>query len=92
MAAEGCHATAAQTVVETLAGHARQRQAALVVVGSRGRSAVREALSAAWLFQPLHHAHRPVRRRRERAIGTASTDRGVQPSSLLIADSRHRPG
>jgi nucleotide-binding universal stress UspA family protein len=60
LAAEGRHATAAQTVAETLAGHARQRQAALVVVGSRGRSAVREALLGSVAVSTLHHAHRPV--------------------------------
>jgi nucleotide-binding universal stress UspA family protein len=60
LAAEGGHATAARTVAETLAGHARRRQAALVVVGSRGRSTVREVLLGSVAVATLHHAHRPV--------------------------------
>jgi nucleotide-binding universal stress UspA family protein len=60
LAAEGGHATAARAVAETLAVHARQRRAALVVVGSRGRSVVREALLGSVAVATLHHAHRPV--------------------------------
>jgi nucleotide-binding universal stress UspA family protein len=60
LAAEGGHATAARAVAETLAVHARRRQAALVVVGSRGRSSVREALLGSVAVATLHHAHRPV--------------------------------
>lgn len=54
------HATAARTVAETLAGHARRRRAALMVVGSRGRSTVREVLLGSVAVATLHHAHRPV--------------------------------
>jgi nucleotide-binding universal stress UspA family protein len=60
LAAEGGHATAARAVAETLAGHARRRRAALVVVGSRGRSTVREVLLGSVAVATLHHAHRPV--------------------------------
>jgi nucleotide-binding universal stress UspA family protein len=60
LAADGRHATAARTVAETLSDHARRHQAALVVVGSRGRSAVREALVGSVAVSTLHHAHRPV--------------------------------
>ena len=58
--ADGRHVTVARTVAETLAGHARRRQAALVVVGSRRRSAVREILLGSVAAATLHHAHRPV--------------------------------
>ncbi|MGC4795665.1 universal stress protein [Micromonospora saelicesensis] len=60
LAAHGRHATAARAVAETLAGHARHRRAALVVVGSRGRSAVREALLGSVAVATVHHAHRPI--------------------------------
>jgi nucleotide-binding universal stress UspA family protein len=58
--AQGRHATAARTVAETLSEHARRRQAALLVVGSRGRSTVRETLLGSVAVSTLHQAHRPV--------------------------------
>jgi nucleotide-binding universal stress UspA family protein len=60
LATQGRHAPAARAVAETLAGHARRRRAAVVVVGSRGRSAVREALLGSVAVATVHHAHRPV--------------------------------
>jgi nucleotide-binding universal stress UspA family protein len=60
LAAQGRHPTAARAVAETLARHARRRRAALVVVGSRGRSAVREALLGSVAVATVHHGHRPV--------------------------------
>ncbi|MCA2219429.1 universal stress protein [Jidongwangia harbinensis] len=60
LAVDSRHFTVARTVAETLADHARQRQAALVVVGSRGRSTVREILLGSVAAATLHHAHRPV--------------------------------
>ncbi|MFC7535627.1 universal stress protein [Actinoplanes sp. GCM10030250] len=54
------HATAARTVAGALAAYARRRRAALVVVGSRGRSAVREMLLGSVAVATLHHAYSPV--------------------------------
>jgi nucleotide-binding universal stress UspA family protein len=59
LASEGSHA-AARSVADALAVHARRSQAALVVVGSRGRSAVREILLGSVAAATLHHAHRPI--------------------------------
>ncbi|MBO3749338.1 universal stress protein [Streptosporangiaceae bacterium NEAU-GS5] len=50
----------ARAVADVLIGHARERSAALVVVGSRGRSAIREILLGSVAMATLHHAHRPV--------------------------------
>jgi nucleotide-binding universal stress UspA family protein len=47
-------------VADALVGYARERQAALVVVGSRGRSALREILLGSVAMATLHRAHRPV--------------------------------
>jgi nucleotide-binding universal stress UspA family protein len=59
LASGGNHATA-RSVADALAVHARHSQAALVVVGSRGRSAVREFLLGSVATATLHHAHRPI--------------------------------
>jgi nucleotide-binding universal stress UspA family protein len=53
----GSHARA---VADALAACARQREAAVLVVGSRGRSAAREILLGSVARAALHHAHRPV--------------------------------
>jgi nucleotide-binding universal stress UspA family protein len=53
----GSHARA---VADALATYARQREAAVLVVGSRGRSAAREILLGSVARATLHHAHRPV--------------------------------
>lgn len=50
----------ARAVGGALAGYARERDAAVVVVGSRGRSAVREILLGSVAMATLHHTHRPV--------------------------------
>ncbi|GIF45369.1 universal stress protein [Actinoplanes xinjiangensis] len=43
-----------------LADHARTEDAAVIAVGSRGRSALREILLGSSAMATLHHAHRPV--------------------------------
>ncbi|GAA3337474.1 universal stress protein [Amorphoplanes nipponensis] len=50
----------ASAVAEALSGYARTRAAAAIVVGSRGRSVVREILLGSVAMATLHHAHRPV--------------------------------
>ena len=54
------HGRSAHAVAEALAGVARSRGAALVVVGSQGRSMVREMLLGSVTMGALHLAHRPV--------------------------------
>ncbi|GGM77316.1 universal stress protein [Dactylosporangium sucinum] len=49
-----------RAVAGALADCAREQDAAVVVVGSRGRSAVREILLGSVAMATLHHAHRPV--------------------------------
>jgi nucleotide-binding universal stress UspA family protein len=49
-----------RAVAEALAATARCHQAAVLVVGSRGRSAVREILLGSVAMAVLHHAYRPV--------------------------------
>ena len=49
-----------RAVSDALIGAARDREAALVVVGSRGRSAAREILLGSVAMGTLHHSHRPV--------------------------------
>ncbi|GIF00922.1 universal stress protein [Paractinoplanes rishiriensis] len=60
LASEGGRAASARTTADTLARHARRSQAALIVVGSRGRSTVREILLGSVAVATLHHAHRPI--------------------------------
>jgi nucleotide-binding universal stress UspA family protein len=50
----------ARAVADALALHATDRGAAVIVVGSRGRSASREILLGSVAMATLHHAHRPV--------------------------------
>lgn len=50
----------ARATAETLVQHAAERDAAVVVVGSRGRSASREVLLGSVAMAVLHHATRPV--------------------------------
>jgi nucleotide-binding universal stress UspA family protein len=57
--AEG-HGESARAVAEALSAFARQRRAALLVMGSRGRSAVQEIVLGSVAISTLHHAHRPV--------------------------------
>ncbi|GIF60525.1 universal stress protein [Asanoa iriomotensis] len=49
-----------RAVAAALAGCARDRSAAALVVGSRGRSAMREILLGSVAMATLHHAGRPV--------------------------------
>jgi nucleotide-binding universal stress UspA family protein len=49
-----------RTIAAALAGEARERRAALLVVGSLGRSALREILLGSVAMAALHHAFRPV--------------------------------
>ncbi|MFG2041712.1 universal stress protein [Dactylosporangium sp. NPDC048998] len=50
----------ARTVAESLGAFARTNAAAVLVIGSRGRSATREILLGSVAKATLHHAHRPV--------------------------------
>nr|BFE73143.1 universal stress protein [Actinoplanes digitatis] len=54
------HGRSAHSVAEALAGAARARGAALLVVGSQGHSMVREMLLGSVTMGALHLAHRPV--------------------------------
>ncbi|WP_233624717.1 universal stress protein [Actinoplanes sp. ATCC 53533] len=54
------HQGSAPAVAEALIGYARAQAAAVIVVGSRGRSAVREILLGSVAMATLHHSHRPV--------------------------------
>ncbi|MFI7542482.1 universal stress protein [Actinoplanes sp. NPDC049599] len=54
------HEGSASAVAETLVGYARTRKAAALVVGSRGRSLMREVLLGSVAMATLHHSHRPV--------------------------------
>lgn len=54
------HQGPASAVAEALVAYARSQAAAVIVVGSRGRSAVREILLGSVAMATLHHSHRPV--------------------------------
>jgi nucleotide-binding universal stress UspA family protein len=54
------HGGSASGVAETLIGYANTQRAAAVVVGSRGRSVVRELMLGSVAKAALHHSHRPV--------------------------------
>jgi nucleotide-binding universal stress UspA family protein len=56
----GGHAGTGRAVAAGLAEYASREAAAVLVVGSRGRSAVREILLGSVAMATLHHAHRPV--------------------------------
>jgi nucleotide-binding universal stress UspA family protein len=60
LASEGGRAASARATADTLARHARRSKAALIVVGSRGRSAVREIVLGSVAVAALHRAHRPI--------------------------------
>jgi nucleotide-binding universal stress UspA family protein len=49
-----------RAIAAELCAYARAREAAVVAVGSRGRSAVAEILLGSVVMATLHHAHRPV--------------------------------
>jgi nucleotide-binding universal stress UspA family protein len=53
-------ADSARAVADALAEHAGAIGSAVIVIGSRGRSAHREILLGSVAMATLHHAHRPV--------------------------------
>ena len=56
----GGHGAHGRSVASALAGCARSRTAGLLVLGSRGRSAIREVLLGSVAMATLHHAYLPV--------------------------------
>jgi nucleotide-binding universal stress UspA family protein len=56
----GRHGAPGRAVAGALAGCARHQDAAVLVVGSRGRSAMQEMLLGSVAMATLHHAYRPV--------------------------------
>lgn len=56
----GGHRSRGRAVASALGAYAREQQAAVLVVGSRGRSAVREIVLGSTAMAVLHHTHRPV--------------------------------
>jgi nucleotide-binding universal stress UspA family protein len=54
------HGFHAHAVSDALVASARDRDAAVLVIGSRGRSAARELLLGSVAMGVLHHSHRPV--------------------------------
>lgn len=57
---ESRHEGSAPAVAEALVTYARTESAAVIVVGSRGLSVVREVLLGSVATAALHHSHRPV--------------------------------
>ncbi|MEU8233233.1 universal stress protein [Actinoplanes sp. NPDC048967] len=57
---DGPHRGSSSAVAEALVTYARTQAAAVIAVGSRGRSAVREILLGSVAMATLHHSHRPV--------------------------------
>lgn len=57
---EGGHGFHARATSDALIACANERDAAVLVVGSRGHSAAREILLGSVAMATLHHAHRPV--------------------------------
>jgi nucleotide-binding universal stress UspA family protein len=54
------HTAPSRGVAEALGTYAQSQAAAAVIVGSRGRSGVKEILLGSVAMATLHHAHRPV--------------------------------
>jgi nucleotide-binding universal stress UspA family protein len=54
------HGTPTRAIADALIAFARDHDAALLTVGSRGRSAVHEIVLGSVAMTTLHHAHRPV--------------------------------
>jgi nucleotide-binding universal stress UspA family protein len=80
------HGTSARGTAAALAACARNAGAALVVVGSRGRSAIREILLGSVALATLHHAYRPV------LVVPAVTDRSPTESSRPVPGESIRMG
>jgi nucleotide-binding universal stress UspA family protein len=56
----GEHRSSPRAIADLVLSYARSAKAALVVVGSRGRSMVKEIMLGSVAMATLHHAHRPV--------------------------------
>ena len=54
------HGTPTRAIADALIAFASDHDAALLVVGSRGRSAIDEIVLGSVAVATLHHAHRPV--------------------------------
>jgi len=76
----GRHDARGRAVAEALAGCARDQAAAVVVVGTRGRSAVRQILLGSVAMATLHHAYRPV-------LLAPAANRNPQITSPTVATS-----
>jgi nucleotide-binding universal stress UspA family protein/effector-binding domain-containing protein len=75
-----------RAVAEALARMAAEQEAAAVVVGSRGRSAVREILLGSVAMATLHHSARPVLVVPHRAC--ADTGAGMEEADMTSATDR----